>query len=254
MMRDEALKHFSRENYRRALEIFLDELENSTTREEIAFNANFVGLCLYFLHIPEEALQYFQIALDNTEGIDNEKVQDNIDEVHRYMERIRQDIEDIKKHLQNVENNEEKGVLLSNLGLLYYLIGKRDEAYENFKEAEKIFKNKNNKVALGALYSNFALLFEDMRQLDYLYRALDIFENEGHIKGQVDVLHALAMYYLEDDYVEEAYYFLQKEISLLEKVEDPEIRRRGYELAADIAMELGKIEEGMKYTEIASQL
>ena len=254
MTRDEALKNFSRENYRRALEIFLEELENSTTKEEIAFNANFVALCLYFLHIPEESLKYFQMALENTDGADNEKVQNNIDEVHRYMERIHHDIEEIKERLQNVTDTEEKGVLLSNLGLLYYLIGKKDDAYENFEEAEKIFKNKNNKIALGALYSNFALLFEDMRQLDYLYRALDIFKNEGHIKGQIDVLHALAMYYLEDDYLEEAYYFLQKEIPLLEKIEDPEIKRKGYELAADIAIELGKIEEGMQYTEIASQL
>ena len=252
-MREEALKYFGRENYRKALEIFLEELENSTTKEEIAFNANLAGLCLYFLHYPQESLKYFQLALDNTEGEDSEKVQGNMDEVKRFIDRITQDIEEIKEKIEE-ENMEKKGILHSNLGLLYYLIGKRDEAEENFKEAEKIFRRFNNKIALGALYTNFAMLYDDMRQLDYLYRALDIFVKEGHIKGQVDTLHAHAMYYLEDDYLEEAYYFLRKETLLIERIEDVELKRKVYELAADVAMELGKIEESLKYTENAVKL
>ena len=139
-MREEALKYFGRENYRKALEIFLEELENSTTKEEIAFNANLAGLCLYFLHYPQESLKYFQLALDNTEGEDSEKVQGNMDEVKRFIDRITQDIEEIKEKIEE-ENMEKKGILHSNLGLLYYLIGKRDEAEENFKEAEKIFRS-----------------------------------------------------------------------------------------------------------------
>lgn len=252
MMREEALKYFNRENYRKALEIFLDELENSTSKEEIAFNANLAGLCLYFLHYPQESLKYFQLALDNAER-DREKVQENIDEVKRFIDRISKDIEEIKEKIEE-EDMEKKGILYNNLGLLYYLIGKRDEAEENFKEAEKIFRRFNNKIALGALYTNFAMLYDDMRQLDYLYKALDIFEKEGHIKGQIDTLHALAMYYLEDDYLEEAYYFLRKEISLIEKIDDVELKRKVYQLTADIAMELGKIEESLKYTENAVKL
>ncbi len=253
-MRELALKYFNRENYRRALELFLEELENSQTKEDIAFNANLVGLCLYFLHYPKESLKYFEIALEHTEGYENDKVQGNIDEVNRYIERITQDIEEIKERLEEEDDREKKGILLSNLGLLYYLIGKREDAEENFVEAEKIFRNSNNKIALAALYTNFAMLYEDLRQLDYLYRALDIFQKEGHIKGAVDTLHALALYYLEDDYLEEAYYFIEKELELVEKLEDVEIKRRAYELAADVAMELGKIQEGMKYTEMAAKL
>ena len=98
------------------------------------------------------------------------------------------------------------------------------------------------------------MLYDDMRQLDYLYRALDLFEKEGHIKGQIDVLHSLALYYLEDDYVEEALYFLKKELSMIDSIEDSEVKRRAYELAADIAMERGDTEEAMKYTEMASKL
>ncbi len=254
MMREEALKYFNRENYRRALEILLDELESSTTREEVAFNANLAALCLYFLHYPRESLKYFNIALENTDGEDSEKIQGNIDEVHRFMERITQDIEELKEKIKQEEDRERKGVLLSNLGLLYYLMGEREQAEEQFEEAEKIFRGFNNRIALAALYSNFAMLYEDMRQLDYLYRALDIFEQEGHIKGQIDTLHALAMYYLEDDYLEEAYYFIKKELELVEKIEDANIKRKAYELAADIAMELGKVEEGLKYTELAAKI
>jgi len=250
----DALKYFQRENYRRALELFLEDLENSTTEQEIAYNANLVGLCLYFLHYPRESLKYFQMALDNTEGEENEKVQNNIEEVHRFMERVEGDIEEIKEKLELEEDKRRRGILLSNLGILHYFIGKRDLAEENFKEAEKIFKTLNDNIALGAIYSNFAMLYDDMRQLDYLYRALDLFEKEGHIKGQIDVLHSLALYYLEDDYVEEALYFLKKELSMIDSIEDSEVKRRAYELAADIAMERGDTEEAMKYTEMASKL
>jgi len=250
----DAFKYFQRENYRRALELFIEELENATTREEIAYNANLVGLCLYFLHYPKESLEYFQIALDNTEGEENEKVQSNVDEVHRFIKRVEEDIEEIKSRLELEDDKKKRGILLSNLGILHYFIGKREFAEENFKEAEKIFKTLKDNIALGAIYSNFAMLYDDMRQLDYLYRALDLFEKEGHIKGQVDVLHSLALYYLEDDYVSEANYFLQKELSLIDRVEDPQVKRRAYELAADVAMELGNTEEAMKYTEMASGL
>jgi len=249
----DALKYFERENYRRALELFLEELENATTQEEIAYNANLVGLCLYFLHYPTESLKYFQMALDNTEGDENEKVQNNIDEVHRFIERVENDIEEIKGKLELEDDKRKRGILLSNLGILHYFLGKREMAEENFKEAEKIFRTLKDNIALGAIYSNFAMLYDDMRQLDYLYKALDLFEKEGHIKGQVDVLHSLALYYLEDDYINEASYFLEKELSLIDKIEEPQIRRRAYELAADVAMEMGKTEEAMRYTELASR-
>ncbi len=250
----DALKYFQRENYRRALELFLEDLERATSKEEIAYNANLVGLCLYFLHYPKESLQYFQMALDNTEGEENEKVQNNIDEVNRFMKRIEEDIEEIKDKLEVEDDKRMRGILLSNLGILHYFIGKREIAEENFKEAEKIFRNLKDKIALGAIYSNLAMLYDDMRQLDYLYRALDIFEKEGHIKGQVDVLHSLALYYLEDDYIDEAHYFLKKELSILKNIDDVELKRRAYELAADIAMEKGETEEAMRYTEMASRL
>ena len=251
---NDALKYFNRENYRRALELFLENLENATTDDERAYNANLAGLCLYFLHYPDEALNYFNIALENSQGEENEKVQNNINEVNRFVERIKEDIENIKSKLEGEDDKRKRGILLSNLGLLHYFIGMRDEAEKNYDEAEKIFKILRDNIALGAVYSNRAMLYDDMRQLDYLYRALDIFEKEGHLKGQVDTLHSLALYYLDDDYIEEAYYFLNKELKILENVDDKELKRRAYELAGDIAMEMGNVEEAMKYTERASQL
>ena len=77
-----ALKYFNRENYRKALELFLEELENSQSREEVAYNANLAALCLYFLHMPDESLRYFEIALENTEGTERDKVIGNIEEVN----------------------------------------------------------------------------------------------------------------------------------------------------------------------------
>ncbi len=250
----DALKYFNRENYRRALELFLEELENANTKEEKAYNANLAGLCLYFLHFPNEALRYFDIALENSTGEDSEKVKSNIDEVNRFVERIKGDIEEIKNRLENEVDKKNKGILLSNLGILHYFIGLRDDAEENFEEAENIFRILRDNIALGAVYSNKAMLYDDMRQLDYLYKALDLFEKEGHLKGQADILHSLAMYYLEDDYIDEAQYFLKKELTILDMIDDIELKRRAYELAGDLAMEKGDVEEAMKYTELSSQL
>ncbi len=250
----DALKYFNRENYRRALELFLDELENSTNREEIAYNANLAGLCLYFLHYPRESLKYFQVALDNTEGIENQKVQENVDEVKRFIERVQNDIEELESKLEVEEDKKQRGIILSNLGLLHYFLGMREEAEKNFGEAERIFRNLRDNVALGAVYSNFALLYDDMRQLDYLYRALDLFEKEGHIKAQVETLYHLAMYYLEDDYVDEALHFIKKALSMLEKGGDYELKKKIYEVAADIYMEKGDVEKALKFTESASNL
>ncbi len=257
MDENDALKYFSRENYKKALEIFLDmleEAEDMKDKERISYNANFAGLCLYFLHMPYKSLDYFDIALENTEGEENEKVQKNIDEVNKFIKRINEDIEKVEAWLEKEDDEKNKGILVSNLGILKYLIGKNDESEELFKRAEKIFLRMNDKIALGATYSNFAMLYDDIRKLDYLYKALDIFVKEGHIKGQVDTLHSLSLFYLNENNLEEGYFFIKKELELIDKIEDRNLRRREYEFAADIAMELGKIDDGMKFTEKASEV
>ena len=257
MNENEALKYFGRENYKRALEIFLDLLEDAERakdKERISYNANFVGLCLYFLHMPYKSLDYFDIALQNTEGEDNEKVQKNIDEVKRFIKNTEENIENVENRLEKEEDEKNRGILMSNLGILKYLIGKNDEAEELFKDAERIFTKLNDQIALAAIYGNFAMVYDDIRKLDYLYKALDIFVNEGHIKGQIDTLHSLAQFYLNEDNLEEGYFFIKKEVELLDKIDDANFKRMEYGFAADIAMELGKIEEGMKFTEKASEV
>ena len=252
---NEALRYFGQENYARALEIFLDNLEEAKKDgnfERVAYNANLAGLCLYFLHRPRESFKYFEIAMENTEGEERKKVRRNVEEVERFLEKIEGEIEELKHMLEEESDRRKRGIIISNLGILYYLLGQNSIAEEKFVEAEKIFKDDKDKIALGAIYSNFALIYEDMRKLDYLYRALDIFINEGHIKGQVDSYHSLAMHYLHNEEYEESYYFLQKEIDLFDEIDNDEIKRRTYELAADIAMELGKTDEALKFTELAS--
>ncbi len=252
---NDALKYFSQENYEKALEIFLENLEEAKKNgdmERIAYNANLAGLCLYFLHHPRESFEYFEMAVEHTEGEEREKVKRNIEEVEKYVERIEEDIEELKHAIEKENDKKKRGIILSNLGILYYLIGQNSMAEERFMEAERIFKDDSDKIALGAIYSNFALIYDGLQRLDYLYRALDIFINEGHIKGQVDSYHSLAMHYLHNEEYEESYYFLKKEIKLLDRINDGEIKRRAYELAADVAMEIGKTDEALKFTELAS--
>ncbi len=252
----DALKYFNREDYVRALEMYLDmleEAEKNEDKEKIAYNANFAGLCLYFMHRHADALKYFQIALDNTEGEENRKVRGNMDEVERFVERIEKDSREIEERLEIEEDERNKGILLSNLGILKFFLGKDDEAERSFKGAERIFKKLGDKIALGAIYTNFTMLYNDMRKLNYAYLALDIFIEEGHIKGQIDSYHTLAMYYLHQDELEEAFYFIKKELELVDQINDRELKKRVYELAADLSMEMGNVDEGMKFTERASE-
>ncbi len=251
----DAMKYFNREDYRHALEIYLDMIEEAEANGDerrIAYNANLAGLCLYFMHMHSEAMNYFQKALEHSSGEDAEKIRKNMDEVGRFVERIERDAREIEERLEIEDDETKRGIYLSNLGILKYLLGKNDEAERSFKEALSIFRRKGDKIALGALYSNFAMIYDDMRKLDYLYLALDIFVEEGHLKGQADTYHALALYYLHGENIEEAYYFLKKELEIVDKIGDVEMRRRAYGLAADLAMEMGDIEDGMKFTEKAS--
>jgi len=251
----DAMRYFNREDYKHALEIYLELLEaaqQENNKERIAYNANLAGLCLYFMHKHSDAMDYFNIALDNTSGDEELKVRKNIDEVNRYVARIKDDIDELKQRIENERDIVNKGILLSNLGILQFLLGQNNSAERSFKKAERIFRNHGDKVALGAIYSNLAMIYEDMQKLDYLYLALDIFEAEGHLKGQADTYHTLCLYYLHQDRVEEAYYFLKKEIAIVDNLNDPELKERAYGLAADLAMEMGDIEEGMKFTESAS--
>ncbi len=257
MSEEEGISYFNREDYRHALEIFLENLEeavNSGDRARIAYNANLAGMCLHFLHNHNEALKYFEMALSNTEGIDNDKVQTNIDEVKRFVERMNRDLEELNERIEAEEDKEKKGILLSNRGLVQYLLGNNELAEQDFRMAERIFRDLNEPIALGAIFSNYALLYDDMRKLDYTYLALDIFVQEGHIKGQVDAYHTLALYYLHQNELNEALYFLKKEMELADDIEDVELKRRMYELAADISMDLGNMEDAMKYTEQASKV
>ncbi len=254
---NEGLRYFSQENYTRALEIFMENIEDARQKgepERIAYNANLAGLCLYFLHRPEESFSYFDMAMENTTDEEREKIRRNMEEVERFIEKISNEIEELMSMLEAEQDRKKRGVILSNLGILHYLLGKNSEAEKEFQEAEKIFRDDRDKIALGAIYTNLAMLYNDMRKLDYLYRALDIFIEEGHIKGQIDTYHSLALYYLHGEEYEESYYFLKKEVELVSKIADADLRRRAYEMAADVAMEIGKVDEALRFTELASEL
>ncbi len=253
----EAMKYFNRHDYNRALEIYLsilEEAEANNDTEKIAYSANLIGLCYYFLHRHSDAREYFEQALAHTTGEDHNKVQKNIDEMERYIARIEGDIKKITELLADEKDDTKRGILLSNLGILNYFIGKTESAESYLRQAETIFKKIGDNVALGAIYSNFALLYDDLRALDYLYRALDIFKEEGHLKGQADVYHSLALYYVFQDNLAEGNHFLKKEMEILENFDDAEMKKRCYELAADISLELGNVKDGMKFTEIASKI
>ncbi len=252
----DAMKYFNRKDYRNALAIYLSMLQDAEKegdREKIAYTSNLAGLCYYFLHSHSEAREYFNKALEHTEGEEHQKVQKNIDEMERYIKSVKEDIEKISSLLEEENDETRKGILYSNLGILKYFMGSTEEAEEAFTKAEKIFKKSGNRIALGAIYSNFALIYDDLRALDYLYRALDIFTEEGHLKGQADVYHSLSLHYLYQDNLEESYYFLKKELEIVDKIDDREIKRRCYELAADITMDMGKVNESMHFTELASR-
>ncbi len=251
----EGLKYFGQENYARALEIFIENIEDARQKgelERIAYNANLAGLCLYFLHRPRESFVYFDMAMENTEGEEREKVRKNAEEVERFIEKIEGEIEELNSMLECERDRKKRGIILSNLGILHYLLGQNSLAEDEFQQAEKIFRDDRDKIALGAIYTNLAMLYDDMRKLDYLYRALDIFIEEGHIKGQVDAYHSLALHYLHNEEYEEAYYFLKKEVEIVDKIDDRNLRRRAYEMAADVAMEIGKVDDALRFTELAS--
>ena len=253
----EAMKYFNRKDYRRALDIHLEMLEDANRNKDekrIAYNANLSGLCLYFLHRYDEAKRYFDIALEHTEGDEKQKVQKNINEMERYVQGLEKDIHEIELHLKEDIDEKQRGILLSNLGILKYLQGSNNDAEKHLKSAEHIFKKTNEKIALGAIYTNFAMLYDNLRELDYLYKALDIFNKEGHLKGQADVYHSLSLHYLFQNHLEEAQFFLKKEMEIVNKISDRSMQKRCYRLAADMAIESGVIDEGMKFTEMLSKI
>ncbi len=259
-MSEEGIERFNRQDYAGAVECFIEEMKEALERgdyHEASTYANLIGLSLYFEHYPREALEYFQMAVDYSKEAGT-----SFDTIWKNMERTRALVEDIEKEISRKkalleemeEDTPDRGVLLSNLGVLYYLLGERDTAERYYIMAEEIFRKCGDPLALAAIYNNMGQLYDDMRVLDYHYRALDILEREGHLRGQIDTYYSLAQYYWKSGEWDEAYHFLSKAIDIIDRMErsGENAHSRYVELlrtAADLALRAGKTDEALSLTE-----
>ena len=259
MSEDEGIERFNRQDYAGAVECFMEEMKEALERGDYhaaSTYANLIGLSLYFEHYPREALQYFQMAVDYSK-----EAGASFDTIWKNMERTRELVEDIEREISRKrellgemeDNLPERGILMSNLGILHYLLGERETAERFYEMALEVFRRCGDSLALAAIYNNMGQLYDDMRCLDYHYRALDILEEEGHLKGQIDTYYTLAQYYWKSGEWDEAYHFLSKAVDIIDRMERMGEDTSSYvevlRTAADIALRAGRTDEALALTE-----
>ena len=252
---------FMRENYPAAIEHFtlvLNELDADEYPVDYAAICNLLGISFYYNHNPEKAIEYFERALElmsdeNDEHV--EQVRQNLTAAKEYIEDLEKNIKEFRKAIKMESDDEQMGIITSQLGAFLFLRGEMDEAEELFLKSLNLFEKTDNLVAMAAVYNNLSMFYDDVRSLDMLYKAMDILENEGHMNGMIDTYESLYRYYWRNGNDEEALHFILKKIELVEELfknsDEENIQNyiETFRTAADLALLLGKADLAMELTE-----
>jgi len=257
---EETKELIMRQNFTHAMQRISEGLEIAESDEDFAALYAVRGMANYFQHMPTMALEDLRTARSYAEKTANDELRSNIREdvvyLENYINKLKAYISSEEERLEKEKDERERGIILSELGTLYYYMGRRDAAREKFIQALQIFERIGEDLAVAATYVNLGNSTDGIEAIDYFYRALDILEREGHLHGIADVYESLALFYWREEKWEEAYYFLKKEIEVVEEIEKVEgkeeiIRKYGdvYRMAADIATILGREDECLKFME-----
>ncbi len=162
-----------------------DWAENQNHESKIL---NDLGLAYQNLGEPEQAIDFFQKALD------------------LYTQ--------LGKPISQAE-------VLNNLGTLYANLGQYSKALDLFGKARIIFEENNRRFGIATTLNNLGLLYRELGQFDrareFYDRALLIYKDMGHRGGEADNLHNIGLAYNDDRKYEIALVFYQRALDIWEE-------------------------------------
>lgn len=210
------------------------KLSNSDLEENQNYESKIVndlGLAYQNLGEPEQAIDFFQKALDLYtqlgKPIGQAEVLNNLGTLYANVGQYSKALDLFEKaHIIFEENNRRFGIAttLNNLGILYRELGQFDRAREFYDRALLIYKDMGHGGGEAYNLHNIGLAYNDDRQyeiaLDFYQQALDIWKETGNLAGQATALNNIGLVQNELGQFESALQSVEESISILRSLKN----------------------------------
>ncbi len=247
-----------RETYpRKSIEYGNQAMELSKQYElinETANSFNNIGLGYYFLGNYDQALYFYQKALEIYIRVDDKNnltnTYNNIGSAYQKLSKYDIAIDNFIKSLEierSLNNKEVISKTLNNIANVFHHLGKYDQALDFFLESLQIEEELGNKASIAYVLSNIGCLYSDLndleKSLEYHTRSLEIEKELGNIKSIAASLNNIGLIYKERKDFSKSLVYLQRSLNLTLEIGDKFGIANSFINIGDLYIHLGKFKE-----------
>ena len=188
---NKALIQYLQKNYERAIDYFLQVLENNDDDRELKGKLyNVIGNCFLYLDQPEEALKYYEMGLEFVQDYDFEgdrtRLLNNLgiimeldgDYAHAIDFYVR-----AKESAQQIHDTRYSTWIIYNLGNVYYYLGNYQKSLDHHKQVLELLREMNSGKETAEALGNLGVLYdeigEEKKALNFHQRSLGFLEMIG---------------------------------------------------------------------------
>jgi len=221
-----------------------------------------LGVTYYYTQLYENALEYYQQALEifthfsNEEGISKSKT--NLGLVYYRLKELPTAIsllyESLEIH-QHSNNDIEKARVLGNIGIIYVELSDYSKSLSYYEEALQIYETHENISGiasnLGSIGNVFNVLGDLVKAEEYFLKALNQFERVQNKFGIAGCLGNLGAVYFQQYELEKAFSFIQQSIEINKEISNKNNLFDNYNNIARIYVEQGDYPSALEYCQKA---
>ena len=151
-----------------------------------------------------------------------------------------------------------EGMILNNLGGIYYYLGKYSEAQKFLEEALGIHRQIGNKAGEAMSYTNLGGLYDSQSQyfraLEFHQQALEIHRELGDRFGEATTLNNIGVVYNNSDDYEQALANHQQALDIFQEIDNPVGKGRSLMNMGLVYQKQGKYSQALKFCKQANTI
>ncbi len=258
------LLYFNRGHYERAAANFDKALKVYNTynqADKVCQTTNLIAASAYLAEDYPKAEEYFTSLLDCCrKNKDRESEKEAMQRLADIAQKMGQNDKALKINSELVEKYSEDGDMqgyinsLNNAAYCLALCGRYEDAINSFQEInDDDIRNNAHDSLIAAAYTNIGLCYQNMGKsrecYSYLEDAADLRKNSGQDAEYSKVSNILALIYLKEQDLYNAYYYSKEAVASAESSDNPQAKSDAYQTYYNVLQARGEYDLALQFNQ-----
>lgn len=263
-------KYEEENKYNKAIKEYQNCLSHPkvTTKEKIVVN-NYIGNCYYYLSNFHSSEKYYEISLNLTDNLTNNKVKldlkavvlRNIGAINNFSGNLQKAFDFNQKALKiskQIGSEIDIALNLNDIAITLIQFGKLDRALNNLDEAKTIFLKLNDTKNIGNCLLNIANIYmirsEYKDALKYYQDSLDCFKKIESDEGVAKNLNNIGLIYSNRNIFDRSLKYHQEALEINQKLDNKEGIASSFTNISNVYFNQNKLDLALEYTQKSLQI